>query len=114
MTNVNDNEIFIPTTHGNAEIENPIKFHIRFLTAAEQSEMQFLEFSYSESKGKVKSIARFDFNYIFKRGVTEIENCKYGKTAEEFMSARGPGWLGEMLKEVSMHIRDVMEIDEKN
>jgi hypothetical protein len=108
--NVNDNTIFIPEANGNRDKENPITFHIQFLTSAEQSEMEFFQFSGDGKRVKIKT----DSTYIFPRAVTSIDNWKGGKTAEDFLRARGPSWMGKMVVEVAKFVYESMEIDEKN
>jgi len=114
MANVNFSEVFIPVAHGNDKAEKPIRFHIRFLTAAEQSEMEYMQFVSVEGKAKPRVNVRIDSAFIFLRGVESIEGWDGGTSADEFANARGPAWMGEMVREVALHIKQAMEIDEKN
>jgi len=114
MANINDHEIFIPKENGNDKAEKPIKFHIRFLTASEQSEMEYFQYVSVSGKSRPRVNMKLDSNYIFMRGVESIEGWSGGTTAEEFANARGPSWMGRMFMEVAKHIYDAMEIDEKN
>jgi|WetSurMetagenome_2_1015567.scaffolds.fasta_scaffold111504_2 hypothetical protein len=111
--NINDKTIFIPKTNGNDKLEKPITFHVQFLTAAEQAEMEY--FQYSAVKGSDSKVnIRVDNRYIFLRGVTLIDNWDGGTKPEEFINARGKNWYGKMLVEVSAFIYESMGIDEKN
>lgn len=109
-TNVNDKTIFIPETNGNKLKEKPIAFHIQFLTAAEQAEMEYFQFT----KDGKKLIVKIDSNYIFPRAVVGIDNWDGGITAEAFLNARGPAWMGKMIVDVAKFVYESMEIDEKN
>lgn len=114
MANINEHEKFIPVTNGNDKKEKPIIFNIRFLTASEQSEMEYFQFTQVQGKSNPRVGVKIDSNYIFMRGVESIDNWEGGNTAESFANARGPAWMGKMLVEVAKHIYESMEIDEKN
>jgi len=115
--NIADKEKYIPTTNGNDKSDSPIIFNLRFLTCEEQTEMEYFQYSFGSGKaGPVK--VKIDNKYIFARSVESIENLKAGDkvidTAERFMSLRGPKWMADMITEVALHIKNAMEIDEKN
>jgi hypothetical protein len=111
--NINDKTIFIPPTNGNDKLDKPITFHVQFLTAAEQAEMEY--FQYSAKKGTEGKVdIRVDNKYLFLCGVTQIDNWPGGTTAEAFAKARGPTWMGKMLVDVASFIYESMKVDEKN
>ena len=116
--NICDRETYIPPVNGNEKADEPVKFNLRFLTVEEQTEMEYFIYSQSGTKSSPSVRARFDAKYIFSRGVESIEGLKVGDkpitTADELLAIRGPKWMGEMVKDVALHLRNVMEIDEKN
>jgi len=116
--NINEREIFIPVTNGNDKAEKPIKFHLRFLTASEQSEMEYFQYVGSSGKSVPKVRVKVDSSYIFEHGVDKIENLTIGEneidTAGKYMAIRGPKWLSDMLIEVALHLKNAMEIDRPN
>ena len=116
--NINDREIFIPVTNGNDQAKEPIRFHLRFLTAGEQSQLDYFEFSAVKGKGEPRVRVKADNNFIFEHGVEKIENLNVNKeeidTAEKYLSTRGPKWMSDMLLEVALHLKMSMEIDRPN
>lgn len=114
---INDNARFIPKANGNDQEDKPITFVHRYLTVAEQSEIEYYSTSYLVNRIRIN----VDYPSIFKRCVSAIENFTIkGKPIskpEEFLAINGPGcpkWLNAMMKEVADHIYDSAKVDEKN
>jgi len=116
--NIADREVYIPTANDNSKSDKPITFHLRFLTSEEQVEMEYMEFSQVGRKDSNRFRVKVDNKYIFSRGVESIDNLSVSDkpitTAEQFLAIRGPKWLAEMIAEVGIHLKNAMEIDEKN
>lgn len=113
--NISDKERFIPKANGNDKAEKPIIFNLRFLTVEEQTEMEYFQYSVASNKSiRVK----IDNKYIFAHGVESIENLTVDNkliiSADQFLAIRGPKWLSEIIGEVALHLKNSMEIDEKN
>ena len=116
--NINDREVFVPTTNGNDKSDKPITFHLRFLTAGEQSEIEYME--YVSLSGKVNPRVKVRFNHrdYFRLGVERIENLDLKgeaiDTADKFLDIRGPKWMSDMVIEVALHLKNAMDVDSKN
>jgi hypothetical protein len=114
---VNDNGKFIPKSSGNAESDKPIVFNHRYLTVAEQTEIEFWTSSIRANKLQLKHNA----NDVFLKLVTSIDNFSVkGKPitkAIEWLSLNGknvPKWLKEMVDEFDVYIENGKEPDLKN
>lgn len=114
---VNENGRFIPKTNGNDTSENPVVFCFRYLTVAEQSEIEFYSTSYQVNRVRIN----VDYNTIFRKCITSIEGLSNkGKpitNAQEYLALNGPkcpAWLNEMKKEFAEFIQESMKVNEKN
>jgi hypothetical protein len=114
---INDNARFIPTANGNDKEDKPITFNHRYLTVAEQSEIEF--WTSSIQRGKVQ--LKHNVNDVFLRLVSSIDNFTVkGRpitTASEWLALNGksvPGWLKLMVEEFDVYIENAKAPDEKN
>jgi hypothetical protein len=114
---VNDNGKFIPKANGNAESDKPIIFTHRYLTVAEQSEIEYWTSSLRANKVQLKH----NSNEIFLKLVTSIDNFTVkGKAIEkaiEWLALNGskcPKWLKEMVDEFDLYIENGKVPDSKN
>jgi hypothetical protein len=114
---VNDSAKFVPKSNGNADSEKPIVFNHRYLTVAEQSEIEYWTTTIRANKLQLKH----NVNDIFLKLVTSIENFTVrGKPITkpvEWLALNGkgvPGWLKEMVEEFNLYIENGKEPDIKN
>lgn len=116
--NINSTEVFIPETNGNDKAESPITFKLQFLTAEDQSEIEYFEYVHVGNGKNPRMKVKVNNPEIFRRGVVSIDNFSVNgekvDTAEKFMAIRGPKWISDMILEVSVHLKKAMEIDSKN
>ena len=109
-------EIFIPLSYGNATDPKPVRFHIKYLSVAEKTELGAW---YVPSKITKRGVTmQFQGNEAFTKSVTLIDNLtveidgvdKSITTAEEFASLIG---FEDMYSEVILRIQKSSEIEKK-
>lgn len=116
--NINSHSTFIPVANGNDKASEPISFRLQFLTAEDQSEIEYLEYVSVTGSKNPKIKIKVNNVEVFKRGVVGIDNLSVNgekiDTAEKFLALRGPKWISEMVTEVGAHLKNAMDIDAKN
>lgn len=110
-------EKFIPKWNGNDATENPITFHLHYLTPDEREQCAVIYVPVGDTKKGVK--VKTDFRELFVLGVEKIENLSIDvdgtevkiETAKDFLKYPMPE---ELYQEVAVRVKTSLGVELKN